>query len=110
MMEVRAIWPPLCESAVAGEGRDIACLPSGEDNDVSGDGKMATNKGHTTKEGEGKNGQPGGQGGNAQHGTDQGKTDSSKGEKNGYGSSGSKSSGGTGASGGSGGGTGGNHT
>ncbi|MEO7653527.1 MAG: hypothetical protein ABIZ80_23970 [Bryobacteraceae bacterium] len=71
---------------------------------------MATNKGHTTKPGEGKNGMPGGQGGNAQHGTDQGKTDDARSEKNGYGSSGSKSSGGTGSSGGSGGGTGGNHT
>lgn len=72
--------------------------------------RMAVNKGHGTKPDEQKNGMPGGQGGNAQHGTDQGKTDSSKSEKNGYGSSGSKSSGGTGASGGSGGGTGGNHT
>ena len=71
---------------------------------------MATNKGHGTKADEQKNGMPGGGGGNAQHGTDQGKTDSAKSEKNGYGSSGSKSSGGTGASGGSGGGTGGNHT
>ena len=77
---------------------------------ASRDLKMPTNKGHATKPDEQKNGMPGGHGGNAQHGTDQGKTDSAKGEKNGYGSTGSKSSGGTGSSGGSGGGSGGNHT
>lgn len=77
---------------------------------VNGREIMRTNKGHAAEPGEQKDGMPGGQGGKAQHGTDQGKTDSGKTEKNGYGSTGSKSSGGTGSSGGSGVGSGGNHT
>lgn len=56
-----------------------------------------------------KGGMPGGKGGNAQHGSDQGKNDSSRKEQGGYGSTGAKGSGGTGSSQGGGGGHGGSH-